>query len=157
MKQPLQAALVAAVVAALVSIAVLKLVPSAPPAAAEPPLDIDALAERLASRPALAGKLEPTVLSYTSEPAEDAWVDGARQPGADHRSLAPAANSICYLTKIEVKGMTSAADSSSCRISVDDFTGYWQLTGEVAEGAKSQVRCNARCLVWPVAQGVAQQ
>jgi hypothetical protein len=149
MKQPLQTAIVAAAVAAVVSFAAVKLVPSAPAgAAAEPPLDMDLLAERLANRPALAAKLKPTVLSYTAEPTEDAWVDGARTPGADHRSLAPASNSICYLTKIEIKGMTAAEDSSSCRISVDDFTGYWQLTGEVAEGAKSQVRCNARCLVW---------
>jgi hypothetical protein len=149
MKLPLQSALVAAVVAAVVSFAAVKLVPSAPSqAAAEPPLDMDVLAERLANRPALADKLKPTVLSYTAEPTEDAWVDGTRTPGADHRSLAPAANSICYLTKIEVKGMTAEEDSSSCRISVDDFTGYWQLTGEVPEGAKSQVRCNARCLVW---------
>jgi hypothetical protein len=149
MKQPLQSALIAAVVAALVGFAAVKVTPSSQKlAAAEAPLDMDALAERLTSHPALAAKLKPTVLTYTAEPTEDAWVDGARTPGADHRSLAPASNSICYLTKIEIKGMTSAEDSSSCRISIDDFTGYWQLTGEVAEGAKSQVRCNARCLVW---------
>lgn len=156
MKQPLLSGLVAAVIAALVSFAVVKLVPSGDaPAAAEPPLDMDLLAERLVSRPAIAAKLEPTVLTYTSEPAEDAWVDGARQPGTDHRSLAPASNSICYLTKVEISGIRSPEDSSACRISVDEFTGYWQLAGEVTEGAKSQVRCNARCLVWE-SKGEAQ-
>ncbi|HEU4620434.1 MAG TPA: hypothetical protein VFV10_20540 [Gammaproteobacteria bacterium] len=149
MKPALLSALVAAVVAAIVTGAVLKLAPPRAASAEAPAVDIDALAERLANHPALAGKAKPLMLSYTAEPSEDGWVDGSRgTAGADHRSLAPAASSICYLTKVEITGIRSPEDSNSCRIDVDDFTGYWQLTAEVGEGGKSQVRCNARCLVW---------
>jgi hypothetical protein len=150
MKPAVLSAIVAAVVAALVSVVAVKVgAPRAASPEAQPALDMDALAERLANEPALAGKLKPLTLSYTAEPAEDGWVDGSRgTAGADHRSLAPASNSICYLTKIEIKGIQSPKDSNSCRIGIDDFTGYWQLAAEVGEGGKSQVRCNARCLVW---------
>jgi hypothetical protein len=86
------------------------------------------------------------VLRYTEELVEDGWV--ARAPGADHKPLEPAANSICYLTKIEIKGIQGPEDASSCSIGIDDFTGYWQVTAAIGEGGRSEVRCNARCLVW---------
>jgi hypothetical protein len=85
-------------------------------------------------------------LSYTEDLIEDGWV--ARAPGADHKPLAPAANSVCYLTKIEIKGIQGPEDGSSCTIGIDDFTGFWQVTAAVGEGGRSEVRCNARCLVW---------
>jgi hypothetical protein len=88
------------------------------------------------------------VLSYTDELIEDGWVDGARTAGADHKPLTHASNSICYLTKIEIKGIQGPEDANSCAIGVDDFTGFWQVTAAVDEGGRSQVRCNARCLVW---------
>jgi hypothetical protein len=96
----------------------------------------------------LAGSRAPITLRYTVEPAEDSWVDGSRAAGADDRVLSSAANSICFLTKIEIKGVQGPEDANSCAIGVDEFTGYWQVTAEVAEGGHSQVRCNARCLVW---------
>ena len=43
------------------------------------------------------------VLRYTDELVEDGWV--ARAPGADEKPLEPASNSICFLTKIEIKGI----------------------------------------------------
>jgi len=88
------------------------------------------------------------VLRYTDELVEDGWVNGARTAGADLKPLESADHSICFLTKVEIKGIQGPEDANSCRIGIDDFTGYWQVTAEVAEGGKSEVRCNARCLVW---------
>lgn len=87
-------------------------------------------------------------LSYTDELPEDVWVDGARTPGGDRRSLADASHSVCYITKLEISGVQGPEDTSSCVIVVDDFTGFWELVATVEEGGRSQVRCNARCLVW---------
>ena len=96
----------------------------------------------------LAGSRAPLSLHYTVEPAEDSWVAGARGAGADDRVLSSAANSVCFLTKIEVKGFQAPEDSGACRVTVDDFTGFWQVTADVPEGSKAEIRCNARCLVW---------
>jgi hypothetical protein len=95
-----------------------------------------------------AGSRAPIALRYTDEPAEDSWVDGARAVGADDRALSNASNSICFLTKIEIKGFQGPEDSGTCRIAVDDFTGFWQVTADVPEGSRAEIRCNARCLVW---------
>jgi hypothetical protein len=96
----------------------------------------------------LAGSRAPITLRYTVEPAEDSWVDGSRAAGADDRVLSSAANSICFLTKIEIKRFQGPEDSGTCRVAVDDFTGFWQVTADVPEGSRSEIRCNARCLVW---------
>jgi hypothetical protein len=86
------------------------------------------------------------VLRYTDELVEDGWV--ARAPGADEKPLERASNSICFLTKIEIKGIQAPEDANSCAIGIDEFTGFWQLTAAVGDGGQSEVRCNARCLVW---------
>jgi hypothetical protein len=96
----------------------------------------------------LAGSRAPLSLRYTVEPAEDSWVAGSRAAGADDRALSSAANSICFLTKVEIKGFQAPEDSGACRVAVDDFTGFWQVTADVPEGSRSEIRCNARCLVW---------
>jgi len=88
------------------------------------------------------------VLRYTEELVEDGWVNGARTTGGDNKPLSDASNSICYLTKIEIKGIEGAADANSCRIVIDEFTGFWEVIAQVDEGGRSEVRCNARCLVW---------
>jgi hypothetical protein len=84
----------------------------------------------------------------TEELIEDGWVDATRAAGEDLKPLEHSANSICFLTKIEIKGVQGPEDANSCAIGIDEFTGYWQVTAAVAEGGHSQVRCNARCLVW---------
>jgi hypothetical protein len=94
------------------------------------------------------GSRAPFTLRYTDEPAEDSWVAGARGAGADDRSLSSASNSVCFLTKVELKGFQGPDDSGTCRIAVDDFTAFWQVTADVPEGSRSETRCNARCLVW---------
>lgn len=111
-------------------------------------VDIDALAAAVASREPFAGRSAPLVLSYTEELGEDAWVNGARGAGVDHKPLAATENSICFLTRVEIKGGQGPADSNACAITVDDFTGFWEVTASVEEGGQSEVRCNARCLVW---------
>jgi hypothetical protein len=90
----------------------------------------------------------PLSLHVTDPLVEDGWVNGARAPGADKKPLAHAGNSICYLTKIEIKGIQGPQDSNACAIDIDEFTGFWQVTASVAEGGSSEVRCNAQCLVW---------
>lgn len=95
------------------------------------------------SEPAL-----PSGLSYTDTLPEDTWVNAARTAGSDRRSLSNATNSICYLTKVEIKGVQGPEDSNSCVIEIDEFTGFWELVATVEEGGQSEVRCNARCLSW---------
>jgi hypothetical protein len=145
MKQVVISAVVAAIVAGAVSVGAVRLSSTHEQA---PAVDVNALAAQLATHKLLVDKFTPPVLSYTAAPDEDGWVDGSRGAGADHRSLAPAANSICFLTKVEIQGIRAPEDSNMCSIDVDEFTGYWQLTAEVGEGGHSQVRCNARCLTW---------
>ena len=88
------------------------------------------------------------VFHVTDELIEDGWVDASRTAGADHKPLEHSASSICFLTKIEIKGVQGPEDANSCAIGIDEFTGYWQVTAAVADGGRSEVRCNARCLVW---------
>ena len=107
------------------------------------------------SRPASeAGGSVPASLSLhvTDALVEDGWVNAARTPGADRKPLAHAGNSICYLTKIEIRGIQGPADANACTIDVDEFTGFWQVTASVEEGGSSEVRCNAQCLVWEEAR-----
>jgi hypothetical protein len=99
-----------------------------------------------AATSALAGRA--STFRVTDELIEDGWVDATRTAGADQKPLEHSANSICFLTKIEIKGVQGPEDANSCAIGIDEFTGYWQVTAAVAEGGHSQVRCNARCLVW---------
>jgi hypothetical protein len=90
------------------------------------------------------------------EQPEDAWVDGARTTGTDENSLAPAEGAVCFLTKIELRGIQAPTDVNACAIAIDDFTGFWTLSATVAEGGLSHVRCNARCLTWPTPSGEEQ-
>jgi hypothetical protein len=97
-----------------------------------------------ASIPAAQAAARPA-LSITDALIEDTWVNGARQPGSDRRTLTSAADSVCYLTKVEISGVQGPEDSSSCSIEVDDFTGFWELVATSDEGSRSEIRCNARC------------
>ena len=138
MKQVLISAIVAAVVSGLVLAFddVFEREDDAVEVAASPP---PAPARAQAAR---------TVLSFTDVLTEDTWVNAARTAGADRRVMTDPSNSICYLTKVEVKGVQGPEDSNSCLIEIDDFTGFWALVATVEEGGASEVRCNARCLVW---------
>jgi len=134
--------LVSALVAALVSGGAIVLF------ASDDAAEADARVAAPAAAAPSAGTTAPLSLSYTAELGEDAWVDAARTAGTDHKPLADAANSICFLTRIEIAGVQSPADTNSCSIGIDDFTGFWEVRATVEEGGRSSVRCNARCLVW---------
>lgn len=79
---------------------------------------------------------------------EDVWLDGSRGAGDDHRILTNAENSVCFITKIDVRGIASPNDGYSCTMEIDEFTGFWDLIVAVEEGSQANVRCNARCLTW---------
>jgi len=137
----MKSALLSAVVAAIVSVIVLAIgggsgsdqpaeVPGALPAAVVQP------------------EAPVPVFSFTDALPEDVWVNASRQAGSDERTLTDSANSVCYITKIEISGIQGPDDSSSCAVEIDDFTGFWQLIATVEEGGASEIRCNARCLNW---------
>jgi hypothetical protein len=96
------------------------------------------------SSPAPAG----LTLSVNDALPEDVWLDGSRGSGDDHRILTSAENSVCFITKIDVRGIASADDGYSCSMEIDEFTGFWDLVVSVDEGSQANVRCNARCLSW---------
>lgn len=101
-----------------------------------------------AAVPAAAARDAALSLRVTEALVEDTWVNAARQPGSDKRTLTSAKTSVCFLTKIEIAGIQAPTDRNSCAIDVDDFTGFWQLIATANEGTRSEVRCNARCLSW---------
>jgi hypothetical protein len=97
----------------------------------------------------------PIVLSFTEELGQDAWLRGTNRggeprpgPADDAKPLTDSANSICYLTKVEFTSLGGAEDTTTCKISVDDFTGWWQVNAIQGDGTDASVSCNARCLVW---------
>ena len=92
----------------------------------------------------------PAGLTLTVNDAlpEDVWLDGSRQSGDDHRILTNSESSICFITKIDIRGVGSPDDGYSCSMEIDDFTGFWDLVVSVEEGSQANVRCNARCLTW---------
>lgn len=140
MKQALISVLIAAVVSGLVVQAYRAFgsaeVETDPPAAAANATDAES------------SEASAFSLSYTDALVEDVWVDAARTPGDDRRTLTDSAHSICFITKIELSGIQGPEDRSSCSVQIDDFTGFWDLVATVEEDGRSEIRCNARCLVW---------
>jgi hypothetical protein len=97
----------------------------------------------------------PVVISFTEPSEQDAWVTGVARNGElrlgeeiDEKPLADSANSVCFLTKVEIKGQNDSGDITSCYVSLDEFTGWWQINAEKGEGSDASVACNARCIIW---------
>ena len=117
-------------------------------------LDEAAVDERVAA--ALAdSSITPRVIAFTAESDEDSWLrgrnnDGSPRPGpANHQNpLIEAGNAVCFLTKVEFQDMSGAEDTNACSVSIDDFTGWWQINAVLGDGSDSSLRCNARCVVW---------
>ncbi len=116
---------------------------------------LEQLSTHIASHEAAAPSGSPVSFRFTEELGEDAWLrgkarDGSPRPGPadDAKPIADSANSICYLTKVELTGMDGQEDTTSCKISIDEFTGWWQIHATQGEGTDSSVSCNGRCLVW---------
>lgn len=98
---------------------------------------------------------EPPSISITEPSPQDAWVAGTRRNGEkrlayenDEKPLVDASNSVCFLTKVEITGQDSLDDKTGCYIAKDDFTNWWTVNAEKAEGSDASVACNARCIVW---------
>lgn len=116
------------------------------------PAVADQLAGHLAQHEA--SQFKPVNLSFTAESEEDAWLlgmgtDGLPRPGPadDVKSLVAAEGSVCFLTDVEFMGMNDANDQLACRVSVDEFTGFWEVHAIQGDGTDASVRCNASCLV----------
>ncbi len=139
--------LISAAVAAVVSLIALQIA-GMEEEEEEMELDLDQLALQLADHEVLAERFSPTVLSAGAEPEIAAWVRANSGEGADHKTLASAENSVCFITHMALGGIQSPEDSSACTVSLDDFTGFWQVTASVEEGTQAEVYCNARCVVW---------
>jgi len=94
-------------------------------------------------------RLDVNDLSISEEPEAAAWIRGGSGAAqAEQKILANAANSACFLTHVEINGIQGADDKNMCTITVDDFTGFWQVNAITGEGTRSELMCNARCVVW---------
>lgn len=117
-------------------------------------LDAAAVDERVAA--ALAdNSVTPLAIDFTAESDEDSWLRGVNRngsprpgPATHQNSLIPAENSVCFLTKVEFQAMNGPEDLNACSVTVDDFTGWWQVNATQGDGSDSSLRCNARCIVW---------
>jgi hypothetical protein len=125
---------------------------AAPSLASLPQADLDQLVARLAARQSPLSNIQ---LQVTPKPQEEAWVqgvgaDGSPRPGPadDIKPLAKAENSVCFLTDIEIQHVSDPGDQLACRVSVDEFTGFWEVHAIQGEGTDASVRCNASCLSW---------
>jgi hypothetical protein len=49
---------------------------------------------------------------------------------------------------MEVQHISDPSDQLACRVTVDEFTGYWELHATQGDGTDASVRCNAMCLSW---------
>ena len=147
---------VAAIVAAVTSVVTLQFIkPESPAATALAGPELDNLAAQLATHPSLQLAYSPRKLNVTQKHSEDAWLaglgaDGKPRPGPadDLKSLAPAENTVCFLTDMEVQHISDPSDQLACRVTVDEFTGYWELHATQGDGTDASVRCNAMCLSW---------
>jgi hypothetical protein len=147
---------VAAIVAAVTSVVTLQFIkPESPAATALAGPELDNLAAQLATHPSLQMAYSPLKLNVTQKHSEDAWLaglgaDGKPRPGPadDLKSLAPAENTVCFLTDMEVQHISDPSDQLACRVTVDEFTGYWELHATQGDGTDASVRCNAMCLSW---------
>jgi|GEM_PF-942500 hypothetical protein len=147
---------VAAIVAAVTSVLTLQFIkPESPAATALAGPELDNLAAQLATHPSLQLAYSPLKLNVTQKHSEDAWLaglgaDGKPRPGPadDLKSLAPAENTVCFLTDMEVQHISDPSDQLACRVTVDEFTGYWELHATQGDGTDASVRCNAMCLSW---------
>jgi len=115
--------------------------------------ELDLLAGQLATHPALQARFTPPALEISIPPEEDAWLDGVGAdgrprpgPADDVKPLVSSDNAVCFLTEVDVRGFSDAGDQLSCRVSIDEFTGFWELHAVQGDGTDASVRCNAQCL-----------
>ena len=143
----MKSALIAAGAALLASLLTLQF------AGSDGGLDAAAVDERVA---AAIAENAPTarVIDFSPESVEDSWLRGVNRDGsprlgpANHQNpLIESENAVCFLTKVEFQDLGDSEDLSACSVSIDDFTGWWQINATQGDGSGSSVRCNARCIV----------
>ena len=139
--------LISAAVAAVVSLIVVQ-VADMDDDEEEVELDVGQLAAQVAGSEVIAERLQSTTVSAGVEPEIAAWVRINSGEGADIKTLANADNSVCFITHMKVGGFQTPEDDGACTVSLDDFTGFWQVTASVEDGSQAEVWCNARCVVW---------
>jgi hypothetical protein len=125
--------------------------------ASDPEFDdaaIEKLAGKLASSETMRAEFKPRMISFTEPSDQDSWLKGAARdgsprpgPAVDEKPLADASNAVCFLTKVEFEGVTDG-NGAGCHISIDEFTGWWQINAEQGDGSVGSAACNARCIVW---------
>ena len=138
-------AAIVAVVAAFITVQV-----------AAPKTDVNEIAQSdavaAAAVAAVAASGEFKTWEFTMPDAEqEAWMNADRGAAIESKILADPANSICFLTKVDFDHAmpTEVNDGgNACWIDQDEFTGWWQLNGQIKEGAAADMRCQARCLTW---------
>ena len=115
---------------------------------------IERVAEKLATSEQFRAEFKPRVLSFSQPSEQDSWlrgtaVGGEPRPGpaVDEKPLADSANAVCFLTRVEFEGV-SEGNNAGCYVSIDEFTGWWQINAEQGDGSIASVACNARCVVW---------
>ena len=143
---------VAAIVAAITSLVTLQF---ASTQSSTPPSVTGGGADDPATEPAQQAAVAKPAFVVTPKYAEDAWLagigaDGKPRPGPadDLKSLAPAENTVCFLTDMEIQHVSDPGDQLACRVTVDEFTGFWELHAIQGDGTDASVRCNAMCLSW---------
>ena len=117
--------------------------------------ELDQLASQLAAHRTLQSAFAPLTLQVVAKPQEEAWIqgvgaDGRPRPGPadDIKPLASSENSVCFLTDMEIQHVSDAGDQLACRVSVDEFTGFWEVHAIQGENTDASVRCNASCVTW---------
>lgn len=115
---------------------------------------LERLAERLAASETLQASFRPRTISFSEPSEQDSWLKGAARdgsprpgPAVDEKPLADSANAVCFLTRVEFE-RTTEGNGAGCYISIDEFTGWWQVNAEQGDGSLADVSCNARCIVW---------
>ena len=115
---------------------------------------IERLAAQLAASETMQAEFKPRVISFSEPSEQDSWLKGTARngsprpgPAVDEKPLADASNAVCFLTKVEFEGITDG-NVASCHISIDEFTGWWQINAEQGDGSVGSAACNARCVVW---------
>ena len=116
---------------------------------------ISSLATLMIANNDVVAQSDPPAFSLTEPSPQHAWVQGTRRNGEkrlayenDEKPLVEASNSACFLTKVEIEGQNGLDDKTGCYIAKDEFTNWWTVNAEKAEGSDASVACNARCIVW---------
>ena len=138
---------VVALVVAVITVQVLK--PAPDDQALAQAISAGTLTPSVVAAVEASGRFNPPEFSMP-EQEQDAWMAANRGAAVESKILSDPANSICFLTKVDFDHAVGTVESggSACWIDRDEWTGWWQVNGEIKEGTAANIRCNAMCLTW---------